>query len=221
MFSQRTLDFLYFNFKNNSREWYRDHKEDYLKYVQEPLYDMISEMAPTMQKIDPAFVTDPKQITSRIYRDMRFNPEGYFYRDHMWFCFQRPGKVYNGPQAFFFEVSPYKLTFGCGYYQASSDSMKKWRELIYSSSPQFQKAFEAFKKQKVFTLEGESLKTIKYPHENKEIEEWLNKKTVCLIAYSKDIDLFTSDKLPSYIADCFMKIKPIYDFMCSCEIRTN
>lgn len=221
MFCQRTLDFLYFNFKNNSRDWFKDHKSDYNQYVIEPIHDMISEMAPTMHKIDPNFKTDPKQITSRIYRDMRFNPEGYLYRDHMWFSFMREGKVYNGLPGYFFEISPYKITFGCGYYHASAASMKRWRDLITSSSPIFQKAFEAYKNQNVFILDGEDFKTNKYENFSSDVAEWLNKKTVCLIAQSNDINLFLNEDLPMFIANSFYQIKPIYDMMMACELNPN
>lgn len=213
MFDQRTLDFLYHNFKNNSREWFKEHKQDYIKYVQEPLYDMVSIMAPTMHSIDPQFNTDPKQITSRIYRDMRFNPEGFFYRDHMWITFMRPGKVYNGLPGYFFERNPYNVTFGCGFYHASAASMKKWRELILANTPTFQKAFEAFNNQNIFILDGEEYKTNNFEGYDESIQKWLNKKTVCLIAKSNDINFFLDEKLPEKIAKAFLDIKPIYDFM--------
>lgn len=217
MFSQRTLDFLYFVNKENSKQWYQDHKDDYKTYVTDPMKNMILEMAPTMNQIDPMLLTDPKQIMSRIFRDMRFNPEGLLYRDHIWFTFMREKKVFNGFPGFFFEISPYKVTWGCGFYQASAAAMKIYRDMIVENNPLFQSAIEAFEKQNIFVLEGDDFKTNKYDNYPENIQKWLNKKTVCLIAYSNDIDLFLSDKLPAYIAKSFMDVKPIYDFFIAAE----
>lgn len=45
----------------------------------------------------------------------------------------------------------------------------------------------------------------------------VEQKNVCLLAESKDIDLFLSESLPDYIAKCFLDVKPIYDMMMFCK----
>ena len=55
-FSQESLDFLTDNYFFNSREWYRAHREDYLRLVQEPMAELVSALAPKMLSVDPEFI---------------------------------------------------------------------------------------------------------------------------------------------------------------------
>ena len=69
-FAQRSLDFLYFNHKYNSKLWYQEHKEDFKQYLSIPFRDLVCEMSPRMLEIDGQMVTDPKSIVSRLYKEI-------------------------------------------------------------------------------------------------------------------------------------------------------
>ena len=51
-FTQRSLDFLYFNNKYNSKLWYQEHKEDFKQYLSIPFRDLVCEMSPRMLEIE-------------------------------------------------------------------------------------------------------------------------------------------------------------------------
>ena len=161
-FSQRSLDFLYFNHKYNSKLWYQEHKEDFKQFLSIPFHDLAVEMTPRMLKIDEQMITEPKSIVSRLYKDLRFaKDKTSLYRDHMWLTFMRGTNAACGLPGYFFEISPYNFRYGCGYYMADAKSMASLRNLILSNSPVFQKAKECFENQSVFSLVGE---TYKKPH---------------------------------------------------------
>ena len=71
-FCQRSLDFLYFNNKYNSKAWYQEHRDDFKQYLSLPFTDLAVALAPAMLKIDGQMLTEPKSIISRLYKDLRF-----------------------------------------------------------------------------------------------------------------------------------------------------
>lgn len=217
-FSQRSLDFLYFNHKYNSKTWYKDHKEDFKKYLSIPFTDLAVKMAPHMLRIDEQFITEPKSIISRIYKDLRFAyDKTSLYRDHMWITFMRDKNQMHGLPGFFFEVSPYNFKYGCGYYCADAKSMASIKELVLSNSKAFKKAKKCYENQEYFTLIGETYKRAHYPDQPEDIRLWLEKKDMCLMATSQDIELLFSDNLADTLAERFERIKPIYDFFITAE----
>ncbi len=223
MFTQRALDFLYFNHKNNSKIWYQDHKEDYREFLVKPFAELVTALAPTMLSIDANLIVEPKidKAISRIYRDMRYASDGYLYRDRMWCVFLRDKKLYNGLPGYFFEISPYGFRYGCGYYQADGRSVKNFRQLILDNSPEYKDAMACFKAQNVFTVYGETLKTSRYPDYSPEAQDWLNRKNVGLITESQDIDLLFSENLANVLAEQFLSIKPFYDMLLKAELMKN
>lgn len=217
-FSQRTLDFLYFNHKYNSKAWYQEHKEDFKQFLSIPFTDLAVAMAPKMLRIDEQFITEPKSIISRLYKDLRFAlDKTSLYRDHMWLTFMRDKNQMHGLPGYFFELSPYNFKYGCGYYCADAKSMASIKELILSNSKAFQKAKKCYENQHYFTLIGEEYKKPHYPDYPEDVRLWLEKRDLCLIATSQDIDLLFSENLADELADRFMAIKPIYDFMMLAE----
>ena len=89
-FCQRTLDFLYFNNKHNSKAWYAEHKEDFKQYLYAPFCNLVTQMTPDMLRIDSDFIVEPKSVISRLYKDLRFaKDKTSLYRDCMWLTFMR------------------------------------------------------------------------------------------------------------------------------------
>ncbi len=221
MFTQRALDFLYFNHKNNSKEWYDDHKTDYREFLVQPFADLVRELTPTMLAIDPEFIVEPKvdRCISRIYKDMRFCTDGYKYRDKMWLIFIRDKRLYNGLPGYFFELSPYGFNYGCGYYRADDKSLGNFRQLIIEDSKLFKAALECYKTQKEFTMYGDLRKLPeKYKFLSEDAKQWLSLDNIGVIAESKDIDLLTGENLGKYLSEVFMQIKPFYDMMLAAEL---
>ena len=90
-FSEATLDFMALNRVMNSREWFHEHRDEYLSLVVEPIAELVEDMAPEMWKIDPSLIIIPKvgKSISRIWRDTRRGPELPIYRDVMWITLLR------------------------------------------------------------------------------------------------------------------------------------
>lgn len=219
MFSQKTIDFLVENRLMNSKAWYGEHKDEYRRYVLEPMAELVTALAPTILGIDEKLICEPKvdRSISRIYRDTRFSKDKSLYRDNAWCVFIRDKKLYEGPPAFFFEISPGGFRYGCGYYEASSASIESVRRLILAGSPIFRQALGAYENQSLFNIEGEYYKKSKYPEQPENLRKWLDAKGFSLIHNSTDFDVLFSESLPDTLSKGFKILEPVYGFLMKAE----
>ena len=219
--SEKTVNFLFENRVVDSKAWFTEHRADYDSLVLEPLRELVTDLKPAMLSIDPQLICEPKvgRSISRIYRDTRFSNDKSTFRDVMWCVFIRDKKLYEGPPAFWFEFSPRAFRYGCGYYQASADSMEAMRTLILNDDKSYIAAQNAFKKQSIFRLEDTKYKRSRYPDQPEEKREWLDQKSLCFLTDSTDFDFLFSDGLADKLAHDFALLAPMYDFMMNAEAR--
>ena len=211
-FTEETLDFMALNRVMDSREWFHQHRGEYLRLVVEPMAELVEDMAPAMWKIDPSLIIIPKvgKSISRIWRDTRRGPELPIYRDVMWITLLRA--KYEGYPSFWFEFSPRCLRWGCGWYQTDPAVMECIRGMILAHDPDWLAALEAFEKQRVFSLEDERYKRTRHPDAPENERSWLDQKSLCLTHEETGLDLLYSDKLSGTLTRDFGRIVPVYDF---------
>lgn len=223
MFSAQTFDFLMENRFMNSKEWFHEHKNIYDEYVLKPLIELATEMAPTIEALDPTIITVPKinKVLSRIYRDTRFSKDKSLFRESMWLSYKKDKKEFPHYPEFFVVLTPQRLLYGCGYYYMKPETVKAMRELIEENHPSWKKALKAYENQDVFTLEGDAYKRSKYPGYPENIRNWLDRKEVCCTHYSTDFDLVFSDKLGQKLCEDLVLMKDVYDFLILAENRAR
>ena len=211
-FSEATLDFMALNRVMNSREWFHEHRDEYLSLVVEPIAELVEDMAPEMWKIDPSLIIIPKvgKSISRIWRDTRRGPELPIYRDVMWITLLRA--KYEGYPSFWFEFSPSCLRWGCGWYQTDPAIMDCIRGMILSHDPDWRAALAAFEAQKVFRLDDERYKRSRHPDAPENERAWLDQKSLCLTHEETKLDRLYSDKLAAALTRDFRRIAPVYEF---------
>lgn len=217
VFSPDSLNFLFENRLQNSREWYAAHKADYERLVRAPFRDLAQALAPTMLEIDPKILTDPSRILSRVARDVRFIRDGMLYRDTAWFIFIRDKKLYQGLPGYFFQISPDEISWGCGYYQASARSMEQFRKLVLAGDPDFTKARDALENLPGFVLEGDLYKRSKFPHQPPALRDYLDRKSLCAIHTSTDWAFLFSNRVADRLKKDFTALKDWYLFLMKVE----
>ena len=222
-FSSASIEFLVENRLQDSREWFKEHKERYNKVLLEPFIELVETLAPEMLKIDPQLITEPRvdRTLSRIYRDTRFSKDKMLYRDNMWLVFMREKKLYEGLPAFYFDMNPQGFSYGMGYYQASTASMEAIRRLILTDAPAYQAAEKAFRGQNIFGMEGDSYKKSRHPGASENQREWLDKKSISFNHHSDDQYLLFSDKLAETLLKGFRILSPAYEFLCLAEVQRD
>lgn len=214
-FTKRSLEFLFENRLNDSREWYNEHKDEYKQLITEPFAALLTELAPMFDEIDPKLVCDRRRI-SRVYRDTRFSKDKTLFRDHIWATISRP-KQNTEPPCFYFDISQRGFEYGCGYYCADKNSIEALRELVKSGSKEYKAAEKALRAQSVFTMGGDMYKREHFPDEPEDKRNWLNRKNVFFFCESKDFDLLFSDDLADRLKQDFQLLAPVYKLLIKAE----
>ena len=108
--SEKTLEFLWENRIKNSRQWYIEHKEEFQKFVLQPMMELVEKLEKPLHEIDPLLIVVPKvgKSISRVHRDIRFSKDKTLYRDVMWCVFARDKKKFHSP-VFLWNILPDSL----------------------------------------------------------------------------------------------------------------
>lgn len=211
-FSQKTLEFLFENRLNDSRDWFWEHHDQYEQWVLSPLRDLVQALAPTAARIDPEIILRPDRTISRIRRDTRFSHDKSLYRDHMWIIFKR-GKTHGDEvPGLYFEINRNGFEYGCGFYHCSPAVMSTIRQMVLEDAPLYRKAQKALSKS-VFHIEGECYKRPHYPDQPEKKRLWLERRNLYLTAQSADEQLLYSDRLAQSVGEHFALLEPFYHFL--------
>ncbi|MCR5648988.1 MAG: DUF2461 domain-containing protein [Oscillospiraceae bacterium] len=208
-FSQATLDFLTENRINDSRLWFNEHKAEYMEHVRDPMRGFVEEISSFLAKIDPMIICDPVRSVSRIWRDARYSKT--LFRENLWCDFSRDRHIHMLP-SFFFEITPFGFTYGCGCYETGSDFMGEYRRLVLADSPLFTEALEAVRGSGLKLMDTRYKRT-RHPDSPEWQREWLDQRSVCVLAESGDLGALFSDELPKKIGGEFKKLKQFYAFL--------
>lgn len=124
LFSEEAIGFLFENHTRDSKEWFKEHKADYHRLIEEPFAELITALTPIMNDIDSRIVCNPKKI-SRLYKDARYNKGGPIFRESVWCSLkcQRDKSEYHPMPEFYFYISTHGFGYGCGYYKTDRESM--------------------------------------------------------------------------------------------------
>ena len=142
MFEPKFMKFFKSLAKNNNREWFNEHKSDYIESVVEPMLQFIEEMAPRLKKISKHFVADPRRNGGsmfRIYRGVRFSKDKSPYKLHAACHFRHLlGKDAHTP-GFYVHMSPDEVFIGGGIWLPPNSELRKIRDTIVENPHEWQR----------------------------------------------------------------------------------
>jgi uncharacterized protein (TIGR02453 family) len=124
--------------RNNNRQWFEKHKEDFETDVKLPMQSIISSLQPYFDSFAPQFDINPKRSLFRIYRDIRFSKDKTPYKTHVAAHFVLRGKP-KGVEGsgFYLHIEPGEIFLGGGIYTPDSDQLKSIRRAIAERSKEF------------------------------------------------------------------------------------
>ncbi len=133
-FRPAALSFLRALKKNNNREWFEEHRDEFVRDVSDPMKALIEELDVRFAKLAPEFVGDPKRSMFRIYRDVRFSKDKSPYKTHaaLWIYHRAPGrgvgKEIDGGAGFYVHLEPNASLIAAGLWMPPRPSLAKVRE---------------------------------------------------------------------------------------------
>ena len=203
-FTPEAVEFLWGIKFNNNREWFLPRKEQFLALVDRPMRELGSEL------FDAIAAAYPKQSLKlhvcRIYRDARRLFGRGPYKDHLWFCVERPAEDWTTRPTFWFELGPDYWGYGMGCWMARPMDMAKLRSRIVRDPKPMEALTKKLNAQTEFTLGGERYKRPKAGAPNELLAPWFS---------AKNITVTHEDKLTEelFSRDIVERIKTGYDFL--------
>jgi uncharacterized protein (TIGR02453 family) len=160
-FTPATLKFLRALKRNNRREWFNAHRDDYEAHVRQPMTAIIERLAVDFRGFAPELVSSPRVSLYRIYRDTRFSENKAPYKTHVAAVFPTRGLAKHEGAGLYFHVSPGEVWVGGGMYAPQMPQLLAVREHIATNVKRLRTIVEspAFTRQ-VGRLEGERLQRV-------------------------------------------------------------
>ena len=94
--------------RNNNRDWFLAHKDEYETHARQPALQFITDFAGPLYEITPHLASDPRGTRGslfRIYRDTRFSSDKRPYKTHLAMRFSHRGKDVHSP-GFYLHLEP-------------------------------------------------------------------------------------------------------------------
>jgi len=172
-FTAETLSFLRRLKRNNRREWFNAHRDEYEQHVRQPMIDVIERLAVDFRSFAPDLVASPKRSLYRIHRDIRFSPDKKPYKTHVAAVFPPRDLPKHEGAGLYFHTAPDGVWIGGGMYAPQTPQLVAIREHIASNVRRLRSIVEAptFKR-RVGRLEGETLARVPrgYPRDHEAAE---------------------------------------------------
>src|SRR4051812_49232083 len=159
-FSPHTLKFLRGLKRNNRREWFNAHRDDYETHVRGPMTAIVERLATDFQSFAPELVASPKLSMYRIYRDTRFSENKAPYKTHAAAVFPTRGLPKHEGAGLYFHVSHEDVWIGGGMYSPPPPQLLAVRQHIASNLNHLRSIVESPAFRRRVTLEGEKLSRV-------------------------------------------------------------
>jgi len=198
---------------NNNREWFTEHKNEFL-IAKSQMEELVEQLIIRLSDFDQAVGSlEAKKCVFRIYRDVRFAKNKAPYKTNMG-AFMVPGGKKSGKAGYYLHIEPGASFLGGGIYMPPSKILKDVREEVLYGIDEFKSIVEDQDFKVVFgEISGERLKRPPkgFPADFPEIE-YLKLKSYVAMHPLKDEQITEPDFL-DYAADVFTRMHPFNQFI--------
>lgn len=213
-FSDATLRFLRSLKRNNRREWFNAHRDEYELHVRQPLTAIIERLAIDFRSFAPELVASPKLSMYRIYRDVRFSPNKAPYKTHVAASFPTRGLPRHEGAGLYFHISPDEVWIGGGMYAPPPPKLQAVREHIASNVRQLRAIVESpgFRR-RIGGLQGEKLTRVPrgFPKEHEAADYLKYRSFIAGAEYPAAIA--RSPKFYATLLSVFREVLPLSRFL--------
>jgi uncharacterized protein (TIGR02453 family) len=208
---QSSFDFLSALKQHNNRDWFNDHKAQYLEQLEnmERFADALLAQLNTHDLIE---TPSGKKSLFRIYRDTRFSNDKTPYKTYWSGSFKRATKQRRG--GYYFQIEQGNSFVGGGFWGPEAHDLKRIRDDIAFDPAPLRKIL----KSKAFTslfgsLEGEQLKKVPRGYDaDHEAGDLLKYKQFLLIRRFTDKEVLNGQFLKE-AGLTFKGMRPFFDYM--------
>lgn len=216
-FSSHTVEFFIALGMNNSKAFFENHRQEYERYLLQPLRDLAFDIAPHMLAIDAQLDARPVigGAISRIYKDARRVRGGPPYKEYMYLKYCRRGEEHD--LGFYFDISADYCTTGLGLFKNTPKYMNSLRRYILENSMRYKQILQSVPGYGLF---GDTYKRPPLGSADAQVQDILKRR---YFFFQKEIPLentFTAD-FAEKLQHEFARLQPLYDFFRHNELTIN
>lgn len=215
MDTQLILNYLWELSKNNNREWYHAHKEEY-KEANARFEELVQAFILEIGKFDSSILhNNPKDLTFKLVRDTRFSHDKSPYNPAFRAHISSGGKL-PVPVGYYIMLKPGGQSFlGGGLFaDIFKDATAMVRDYITKNSEEWDRIIHEPEFRKFFTVQGTALKNVPGGYDKEHPQaEYLKMKSWYLEYPIADEELQEGDKLFSKAVKIFETMKPFNDYL--------
>ena len=205
-YSPETVDFLWGIRMNNNRDWFLEHKQDYVNYLYEPTKALGKELfQPFVEKSGELLKV------SRIYRDARLH-HPLPYKESLWICIRQDVDWWAENGCLYFEINPEGIHYGFFLYHPRPAVMKEFRRAIAAKPDEFLSMIEKVESDTGLRIYAD---TYKRPEScpDPALERFYGWKGQIGCTIHEDFgDSTFGPALAERVRDFFVKLIPLYDY---------
>ena len=220
-FTKEAFQFLHGLKKNNNKEWFESHRDEYEMNLRMPSKALAHAMGQYFREHDMPVIGNAKTSLFRINRDIRFSKDKSPYKTHIGLSFPLEGTKKEEWCGFYMSMEPartgkgVRVFVGGGVYMPISPYLKRIRSRITKEHKELSKALHSKSFQSVYPkgLTGESLKRIPSGYSEEHPAAGLLKMKSFLFGMDlSEKDLF-KEELPDLLGRKFKAAMPVLLFL--------
>ena len=205
-FTPETFDFLWGIRMNNNREWFLEHKQQYVQALYEP-------MKVLGKALFEPFLDVPGNVlkVSRIYRDARMHhPDPY--KESLWICIRQDVEWWAENPCLFFEICPEGVSYGFVWWHPRTATLEDLRKYISAKPDTFLRLMKDTEKATGIPVTADLYKRPKVTEDSRLAPYFVWKGNIsCVREEAPSEDLFTP-ALYQRVAEFFSALRPLYDY---------
>ena len=203
--------------KNNTKEWFEAHRDDFENHVMEPSRQFVTAMGRRLREIAPRVVADPRvnQSIFKIHRDIRFSKDKTPFKTNVAFLWWEGKFKKLENSSFYFHLEPSFLLIGLGIYQFPKPHLEAFRESVENGKhgAELAKAIETVRSNG-YEVSGQNFKkvphgfSVDHPH-----ADLLRYDGLTVGLESKIPDELYSPALVDFCFEHYKKMLPIHQWL--------
>ena len=234
-FSRDLLNFFDEVERNNNKQWFDDHRDDYQALYVEPAKAFVTAMEKGLKKLSPTVMTDARigPVIGRINRDTRFSANKTPYKTALMIRFRDPGPVVDGGggkdgPGYMFRIGNRgwhedrpDVVIGGGWFGMDRSYLPRFRELVADdkSGAALVRAINKAKKAGFDGPHGHHYKKVPKGHDPDHKRAELLKHNAMFMGQGglPPEEIFTADAV-DYVLAKFRVVKPLNDWLVQVKI---
>ena len=205
-FTPETVDFLWGIRMNNNRDWFMQHKKDYVNHLYEPMKALGKDL------FQP-FLDKPGNLlkVSRIYRDARLH-HPLPYKESLWICIRQDVQWWAENPCLFFEIRPEGVSYGFAFLRPRVATLGDIRNDIAARPKEFLKLIRNTEKAAGLPITAELYKRPKEAPCPELAPYFAWKRDICCIRNEEVSPQMFGPELGIRAAEFLNKLIPLYDY---------